>query len=451
MKISKQLFVLIWFLSESVSAQDFIGLNTSNYSGLYNISNQPASIVGTPYTWHFNLVAGEGSAQNSQLFSNLFLLKYAWEGVFDGSLKEKLNNNQKDYFVQGKLRLPSLLVSIGARGAMAIGANLRSLYFLSSSDEDLITLIREDYQTEDLHGKTFQNDFLSTELNTWMEYNFSYAHVVYNTHKHKVKAGATLKYINGLASGYLSSDINGSVKNADTVSSLSGTSRFGFSDRIDDVIQGQTPFLDFDNSAFGLDLGAEYVYSTNRLLDPYKLKVGISLLDLGRIGYQTSTESFDFTMDVNGFPTKALIGLETVVQFSDTARRYFDESPNSENYKAHLPTKLAFQADYYLGQSFYLNVSSFFFVTNTGVNGIQTAYPNNYVLTARYDERRFGVYLPIEYNSLTKINFGLSLRWGPLFLGARNLIASSSNKDENQFDLYAGLQLYKLKGSGFAR
>ena len=42
-------------------------------------------------------------------------------------------------------------------------------------------------------------------------------------------------------------------------------------------------------------------------------------------------------------------------------------------------------------------------------------------ITARYERDRFGIYLPVIYNTKTKLHVGAAVRMGPLIVGLNNL------------------------------
>ena len=63
--------------------------------------------------------------------------------------------------------------------------------------------------------------------------------------------------------------------------------------------------------------------------------------------------------------------------------------------------------------------------------------------TPRYEGRAIGVYLPVNYNSLTQLNAGVSLRMGPLFVGSGSLLTAVLG-DSKQADVHVGLHFAGL-------
>ncbi|MEJ7914381.1 MAG: hypothetical protein WKF70_14585, partial [Chitinophagaceae bacterium] len=69
---------------------------------------------------------------------------------------------------------------------------------------------------------------------------------------------------------------------------------------------------------------------------------------------------------------------------------------------------------------------------------------SSFTLTPRYEGKAFGVYLPINHNSLTQFNAGLSLRAGPLFLGSGSILSAVLG-DSKQADFHIGLRFGGLQ------
>ena len=60
-------------------------------------------------------------------------------------------------------------------------------------------------------------------------------------------------------------------------------------------------------------------------------------------------------------------------------------------------------------------------------------------LTPRYENRRFGVYLPVSFNSKTKWNIGAALRMGPLVVGVQRVNTFNNATDLQNTSAYFSL------------
>ena len=71
-------------------------------------------------------------------------------------------------------------------------------------------------------------------------------------------------------------------------------------------------------------------------------------------------------------------------------------------------------------------------------------YFSGFSLTPRYEGRVFGFYLPLNYNSLTKFNAGVSLRVGPMFIGSGSVLSALIGNSK-QADFHFGIRFGGLK------
>ena len=69
---------------------------------------------------------------------------------------------------------------------------------------------------------------------------------------------------------------------------------------------------------------------------------------------------------------------------------------------------------------------------------------NSVTITPRLEGKGFGLFSPINSNSLTKTNIGAGLRFGPLTVGSGSAISALTGSSK-QADLYLGLRFGLLK------
>ncbi len=162
-------------------------------------------------------------------------------------------------------------------------------------------------------------------------------------------------------------------------------------------------FLKFENTGFGVDLGASY--AINR-----QLTVSASLVDLGSIKWKTNTQNFksDAEFEWTGFDVTPLISGEEIdySKFADSLIQGFNFSEESNTYKTKIPTKLYLGASYFLNDNwgfgvlfrskFYENMtfSSLTLSASTGLGNILG-------LTGSYS---------LAYNSFNNFGLGLNLK-----------------------------------------
>lgn len=214
--------------------------------------------------------------------------------------------------------------------------------------------------------------------------------------------------------------------------------------------------LDFQSTGFGGDIGLVYEYrpDTTRVYggqNKYKLKIGLSLMDVGSIRYkrdQRSSGSYQIHI-----PEGQRFYLSTITDtplddVSDTLNnypQYFtpENGKQVSTYKVSLPTTLRLAIDYHLHRSLYVSLAAQAALTSSGkpANGWEYSAAT---LTPRYEGRGIGLYVPLSYNSLSGGSAGLALRIGPLYLGSGSILSAAFGSSRRA-DVFLGIHLGGLK------
>jgi hypothetical protein len=137
----------------------------------------------------------------------------------------------------------------------------------------------------------------------------------------------------------------------------------------------------------------------------------------------------------------------------DNLKEFFDDRPQFFNpaatnqettYKVSLPTTLQLEADYHVASGLYVNLAGQIPLTKTGSKSFSNRTYTSVSLTPRFENKRFGIYLPLNYNELTSFNAGASVRLGPLFLGSGSILSALMSSSK-QADVHLGLRVGILK------
>jgi outer membrane protein OmpA-like peptidoglycan-associated protein len=216
------------------------------------------------------------------------------------------------------------------------------------------------------------------------------------------------------------------------------------------------------NFSFGGDLGVVYEYrpepkefkydmdgeenQTMSWENKYKLRLGLSLVDLGYIKYQKGLYSHDFDANVSDWYTHNIQLTDSahpnnvIGALDDTLRKRFTMGAGDKYFKMNLPTVLNFNTDYNFAKNLYLNFDAFLaFKMSNNANKVHEI--STFSLTPRWDHRWFGVFVPFSYNSYKNFNIGADFRIGPLIIGANNLFQFFSHKDIYAADFHVMLKL----------
>ncbi|HJU45856.1 MAG TPA: hypothetical protein VJ647_03685, partial [Chitinophagaceae bacterium] len=91
-----------------------------------------------------------------------------------------------------------------------------------------------------------------------------------------------------------------------------------------------------------------------------------------------------------------------------------------------------------------LNVAGQFSLVKTGTKPYNSQYYNGFAVTPRFEGKAVGVYVPVNYNELTKLNAGVSFRFGPLFVGSGSVLTALFGNSK-QADFHFGIRFGGLQ------
>ena len=446
------LFIFSFLLTDSLQAQDLPGYSTGNYCGVNGVLSNPANVADSKYRWDLNLFSFGMMVGNNHASLSLKDIGSNFNG---DSLRNKITGKGAA-LTSGMLNLdvrgPSLLFNIGKKNGFAFTTRARVMVNMKNIDGQLANQFMNTNSNTPLpyNFATSSDNIIS--VNAWTEFGVSYGRVLMQEGTNYLKGGITLKYLAGFANGYLQlNGVNGTVNQDLTgtyLSQTTGAVGLGFGGtRIDDIKSGKLG--SFNSSGLGADIG--FVYEFRPQAHQYKLRIGAALLDFGSISYKKDTaRSGTYSAHITG-GQKAYVGdfgkLDDYKQYFEAHPQYFTAAAANSvaNYSASLPTTLQLDIDYHVEKGFYLNMAGRF-----SLAGISDAKPYNssyysaMTLTPRYEGRRFGAYIPLNYNGLTHFNAGYCIRFGPVFVGSGSMLSAIFGNSK-QFDTFFGIRFGGLR------
>ncbi len=429
-------------------AQDLLGFSSSNYGGLSSVYINPANLADNRLKFEIQLFGtGFGVANNFMGFKPSYLVR-------DGGLTSPnyplldptpvtedfttanfLDNRRA--FVNNNIYLPSLLISINEKNSVSLSARARTYLNVDGVGGDLFRFAYNSLNYPALYNTRITNDKLSIQTMTWMEYALGFGRVLIDKEKHFLKAGVTLKALQGLQSAYLFIDnLDYAVNSDSTVSLYNADVQYGHSTNFE-ANQNNANYKVVSNLGIGFDFGVIYEWrpdyakhkhdmdgETNvwkRNENKYKLKVGVSMTDLGGVKFSKGGQSGDFTANTSNWDISKLdFGTTPIAALDDTLTARFGGSGGGANYKMNLPTAFSTQIDYHIWKDLYINQTNFIaFGFNSNPNKIHDFTTMS--ITPRWDHRIAGVSIPISYNSLMGTRTGLALRLGPVTFGTSSM------------------------------
>lgn len=467
-----------------LSAQDFLPTLNDNQMGINQVLLQPAAIVDSRFKVDVNFFGFSSEIYNNLVSFNGAGLLRPYDMINDpawwdnNSTLVGPNGKPKSGYVTADVLGPSVLVTINAKNAIGFTSRLRQVLSIDDIDESLVMPIYNGIDDQSYYDKWYHAHNARSAQNVFADYGLSYATECLNTGTHYLKAGLTVKLLQGLGGSYIKAedlyyyvDQNG-VEGATSISWNSPHVQYGASDNWDwqednNGIAGTGFRYTFiANPSFGLDLGAvyefrpkykNYLYNMDGETDlvrkdqnKYLVKVGISVLDIGRLRYKKAYGSQDFVMNqtpnaqslyenqINDFPANThWMNMENLsfsfppyVDFSDTIANRISANAGWSNYNENkdyfnvtLPTAISLQADVNVVKGFYVNLTTYT-ALHTGVDNTGSAhYTSNYSITPRYEHKWFSVMIPFTYGTVQKFNVGLGIRAAFVYLGINNLIS----------------------------
>lgn len=445
------LFIAFLFFSKS-QAQSYIGFLSDNYSGVHGVLSNPANIADSRLKLDVNLVGVSAFFGNDYIGFNISEAFADISTTFDDAERSPLESN--NLALNMDLLGPAVLLTINEKNALSF--YLRGRLFFNAIDVNGETLSKEGGfdETQDFF---IDEGNLSGVSNLWAELGFSYARVLLNQKQHFLKAGVTLKYLQGAGNAHVFSE-NTTIdyNSADRMVTTTGEITYGNTDELDEIGSAGDIFEFNSGRGFGTDIGFVYEWRpdydsyqaldkngntvSNRGVNKYKLKFGLSVTDIGTIsnrGGISGVYNLNQTQSIDNFDGDELeSGIEDNFELLSTS-----QSP-----KSVIPTAMHFNTDWNLNSKFYLNLNTSLPLTSkTRINTHRVL--SQFSLTPRFETTLLSVYSPISLLEGAGVQWGTGLRFGPIYLGSGSVLSSILlGNNTKSIDLYAGVKIPVYQG-----
>ena len=467
--LKKLRFILpfLIFNSSFSFSQDFLGYSNSNYAGVSGIDLNPASIADSRYKFDMTLVGFSFNFANNYIGIKKEAIKNRKTAFEDSMFVQKyliehVNSDRKSVFLSHQLVLPSFMITLSPKHAIALNARERTYVNIDGLEQPLAHQLWEELQDTANWQKRFTNKRVSIQQMTWIEYGATYARVLKDDDDKFIKAGARVKFLQGLWASYVFVDNFDYNFESDTTLSIYNTSvNYGHSNSFsleEDMVKYQFA----SKPSFGFDLGAIYEWRPERssyrydmdgktgldmrYANKYKLRAGFSILDIGRIRFEKSTVG-DFTADIRSWRIDTL-KMDTangvMVNIDSIIATRFNLREEIQDFKMNLPTALSLQVDYNIWKDFYANFTAYY-AFKFSKNKDKVHELTTFSITPRWDWKWFGVFVPLSYNAYRNAHMGLDLRLGPLIVGTNNLAPLLGNQDIYSADFHVLMKLFFLR------
>ncbi len=469
------LIALASICAGSVSAQEYLGYSGSNYAGVHGLFTNPASIADSRYELDINVFGVSVGFNNDFLalrndgFLGMGTLTESYDDWadfreralivnFDGSESGQKANLKLSADVLG----PAALITLSSVDAIAVGARYRTIINFDNLGAEAARLALDEFVYPPLWGQNFESDSSSLDALAWIEYFGSYGREIWNDGEHYIKAGVTLKLLQGTAAYYMyGEDVNYNFTNDDILTIQESTVLYGHSENFDTDKLYNDVYVNLGAWGFGADIGVIYewrpegaaysgrmrdnsVAKNDRSATRYKLRAGFSLMDLGGIRFDRDPKSYDRppgSIDIDNWDLTE-IQLDGVESFDDTLNNRFPVQAEGleDKFGMNLPFAINMQVDYQLYKGFYLGANGW--ISPKAIKNVDKVHGiSRLTINPRFEHRWFEAGFPLSYQNFNGIDAGIYLRLGPVILGSADLFSEAFSEGIDAANVYLALKI----------
>jgi hypothetical protein len=435
------LFIIVCSAVLPVLSQNYHAIHGSSYAGSLGVMNNPASIVNTEYPWDVNLFSFQvASSTNAVTVLNYSLLSSPANSLYrinKGEFKRYAKENYNFHLINAR-------VALNRTSAIAFGVNFRGYIDVNSSRYNFIDTIKN---LRNFLKANESNTNLQAHLQTtnWLEVYGTYSYTLKDDEQGRLNGGLTLKGSRGLAGGFAGLDgiaFSRTIRNNQPFYTINaGNVNYAYSSNIDKWVHGNSfrqnasnLILNSDGSV-SMDLGIEYLVKPQMVTNfndddnyyDYKWKIGISLLDLGVSKYKYSLQSRTAVNSkvnlADTFLQRKFNRISSIQSFNDTLAALVPGLRRVSGFFTIInPARLVVNVDRHLFDDFYLNGEvSANLSTLVGAGKLYSSEISLLTVTPRWETKRYGLYLPVQFTTEHQFWIGGAFKAGPLLFGLHNL------------------------------
>ena len=453
-------------------AQQIPGLAISNYGGVYRATQNPAVLAGSRYKWQINLIT-VGSTVNNRYFyyfgTNAFLypqlVPHSTNELYGRSRTMGSVSQGNPLYVASEIRLPSVMFSVGKNHGFAVQLRSRGFVYGQNLPQDIRRMYFKRLDTPDTPTSEGAWGDFDLGQQSFSEASFAYGLQLINWRSHKLKIGATAKYIFGARASYLKASADryeirpipgGEVDEKELVLD-NFTYESGYTYPNTPLKLGELANAQKYGSGWAYDLGATYelgsywhhLETDDDARPGYLLRFSASLTDLGAIHYQSPDSRV-----VSGSQSQTVITQKELETIADRSAEGLAEVLPVQNEttllrEARLPAALHWDVDVQLVKSFFLNVAK---TQRYGVapgSPLDMTQPDALIITPRFENEDSDFSLPLTFiEGNQKVMVGALARFGPIHAGFSNIGGFLNRKDPNAQRatyLYVGFSAWQFK------
>ncbi len=433
---------IFWY--SSLLSQDNLGIAGSTRAPVNTMLNNPSTIVDSRAFIDINLVGVSVYAMNNMAYLDGKSFSFK---MFDTLSSVLINRTNAPYnaYIDVMAHGPSATFAVGQH-AFGIHTAVRTVADVRGVPESLGYYITEGFQYREQMGIMHRVKDLRLNALGWGEVGLSYGTIIARDGDAITQMGISAKRLFGYAGlGMRIDDWTYIVRDSSNMQTQTFHGEYGFNDPManNSYINGK---------GWGFDIG--FTYKVRKSMsedykphDPctdgdYRYRLGVSLLDLGRINFNgpfyrnqfNQNESSDWE-DFQGTTANDIADLDSLINSNFQLVR---DNSDEQKFRMKLPTALSVQMDYNLGYNFYVyGVATYGLPRKNGL-GVQRA---SYLgIAPRWETKRFEVSVPFSLYEWQRPQLGMMLRLNSIIIGTDNLGGVLFNQDVYGADIYMSIK-----------
>ena len=437
--------------ASNLSAQKYLGLSNSNYSGVYGSQYNPAKLTDEKVKVAVNLASFNGLVNNDYYkFKNLDSFgNFSLEELGKGASHNAGNGTLINMGIVGEVLGPSFQFTVNNRLGFGFSSRARIFSQGKNVNSNFINALNGNLGTDNpglANIPLVDNTGFGINTTALTDLGVKGAYAVIDNNDLKLSLGASVKLYKGAGLNRFESNGHNLIYNNNPSNPTISAASINW-----DLYTNLNPekslndyFGDFFGGAtgFGGDFGAELTLKEASGDKPYFLKFGASVNDIGAIKYndirKLSIRGAGSAIDPNEID---IFDLNATANYLRS--RGYNTTLTTSSVSQGLPTNLNLYADYAITKRFFVSANGLINLANT--NSTNPYYHSLVGLVPRFESKWVDVSVPLTYNFMSQdFKPGLALRLGPLSIGSDDLkILFTNSKGAN---IYAGLGFILYKG-----
>ncbi|MCX8111798.1 MAG: OmpA family protein [Bacteroidia bacterium] len=439
-------------------AQQYFPFAIGHSAGVLGAQINPASIADSRYRFDLLFFGTSLNLSNNYVGARRELLTdfIRYGGDFPDTIDfqktylvdDYQNTSLKQVRFEQQVLLPSFLLTLGRRSAIALNLRLRNRFSLNNVDYRLAKLAYESLEYPPYWRQWIDAGDLSFQYATYYDIALTYARVLVNSGRHLLKGGLTLRYLHGVYGAYFYVDqlrFRYQFYNDDSLAIQDG-SRFywGHAKDFDYDIYTKISERPFDNQTrFSLagDVGLiyefrprydRYVYDMDgevglerRDRDRYTLRLGVALQDIrsrmrfvkGPLSNQIEITQNRLDQTIHEWNLRP-VRFRSVRDFNDTLRNRFGIADSNPDFILRNQIALNLSLDWHIGGPLYLGGLG---VIPFGKDDLRLRTLRFFSIYPRLETPVITLGIPFTINEWGDRLWGAAVKIGPFVVGTNSL------------------------------